>query len=219
MAADQDLLYFKRDKPLIKPYRMKSDKEIQDLNYSDQHISSYLESLKNRAADPYHLLILAGPYKKAREPFLSDLQKAVGELSYVDLREIVGPVEEQTYKNIDALFDSLGDTEQNLCFLNGDVLCGEYTAYSYSAVRYATPQERYLLRKIAASDRLFILDLNDPDNIDPTLKRHSHAIIRFNGPSSFFDRLKWKLGQIHVHGHTFTNKRPSILPGHTTAKQ
>ncbi|MEX1267437.1 MAG: hypothetical protein WEA56_00430 [Balneolaceae bacterium] len=185
---------------------MNQKAESEPVHYSDKNIPDYLESLRGVKTDPYYLLLLAGPYKKAKEPFLKDLEKSVGELAHVDLRGIVSPNEEQTYKNIDAFFDSTG-TEKNIYFFNGDVLCGEYTAYTYSGTRYATPQSRYLLKAIQSFGKMVILDFKDVDSVDKTLHRMAHKMIRFEHPISFFDKLLWRLNKVTVHGHEFSNKR------------
>ncbi|WP_069131237.1 hypothetical protein [Rhodohalobacter halophilus] len=150
------------------------------------------------------LLVFAGKNRSDKKRYVDKLSKSVKK---IDLRDIVSTVEEETYENIEALFNSFdGD---NLIYLeNGDVLNGEYTGNTYSFRRYATPQEKFLLKKIEESKGKFILDLLDEANVTNRLERISDAVITFHAPEGGLGRLFWNLKNVSVHGHTFENKRP-----------
>jgi hypothetical protein len=60
-----------------------------------------------------------------------------------------------------------------------------YAGYTYSSVRYATPQERYLLGKLGKLEKIVMLDIVEEHNVDKTLERYSHANIKFPRPKSF----------------------------------
>jgi len=178
------------------------------MNYSSSEIASYVDSLGE--AEPgkeFYLLVLSGPYRSAKKNFEERVEKKVGSLTEVDLRTLIFNDEQESFKRIDSFFSQLSDSEDRLMLRNGDVLAGEYTGHTYSTVRYATPQEKYLLKKMKESKRFVVIDILEYENIDKTLERHSKNIIRFDKPHSFFGKLLWKLKQVSLNGHTFANKR------------
>lgn len=175
-------------------------------NFTDNPGSLNLES-------SYYLLILAGRYKAGKTRFLKKLKEKIGEFETINLRDVISSDEEASYKNIDEMFKYIGETEKNIYFQNGDCLAGEYTGYTNSSVRYATPQEKYLLKKIIGSERFYVIELADTENIDKTLERIAQTAIIFDEADSFFGKLFWKLRQITVNGHTFTNKRMRPVEG------
>src|SRR5699024_7199653 len=91
---------------------------------------------------------------------------------------------------------------------NGANLCGAFTGFSLSKVKYATPQEKYFLKKIEANNAFVVIDFETIDGVDTTLNRASHAIITFPPPVSglkgFFARLK----QIRINGFDLNSDRP-----------
>jgi hypothetical protein len=192
-------------------FEMKTPGTIHTLKHDSKEIKLFLDKLeKLNLESSNYLLLLAGHYNSGKKRFLKKLKEKVGEFEAVNLREIINANEEESYKKIDELFRYIGETEKNLLFRNGDCLAGEYTGYTYSAVRYATPQEKYLLKKIIGSERFFVIDITDSENIDKTLERVAHTAIFFDEADSLFGKLFWKLRQIKVHGHTFSNKRPVV---------
>ena len=171
--------------------------------------SSTIDQLNEVNLDSsYYLMLLVGPYRAGKKKTLSKIEDKVGSFKEIDLRDVITLDEEECFKKIDELFKYIGETEKNLYFKNGDALAGEYTGFTYSSTRYATPQEKYLLKKIKSSEKLVLIDIEDFENIDKTLERMAQSAIIFDQPSSTFGKLFWKLKQIHVHGHTFSNKRP-----------
>ncbi|MEX2602493.1 MAG: hypothetical protein WD355_12635 [Balneolaceae bacterium] len=166
-----------------------------------------VDKIKNvNLTSSYYLLLLTGPWVNGKRSYLESIAAARGEsVTEIDMHDVVTLHEEETYKKIDELFDSLGDDERILYFKNGDRLCGTYTGYTYSSTRYATPQERYLIKKILKLQKIVIIDIVDEDNVDKTLERHSQAIVRFDHSGSLFRRF---LGGLSVHGHNITSKRP-----------
>lgn len=189
--------------------KKKSDR-IHTIKGNSRELESFLDKLKSlNLESSYYLLILVGHYKSGKERFLKRLKDKIGEFEAVNLLDIISANEEESYKKIDELFKYIGETEKNLLFQNGDCLAGEYTGHTYSAVRYATPQEKYLLKKIIGSERLYVIDIEDSENIDKTLERVAQTAITFDEADSLFGKLFWKLRQIKVNGHTFSNKRPA----------
>ncbi len=189
---------------------MNQNRARKTFSYKDKEISSYLNELGGINLESSHyLLITAGSNNSAKKSFLSRVEKQRGELKEISLRGIITTDEKESYKNIDQMFSYIGETEKNLIFRHGDILTGEYTGFTYSHVRYATPQERYLLNKITNSERFVVIDLNDKESIDKTLERYAQAVVFFDEADSFFGKLK----QISLNGHTFANKRPAALEG------
>lgn len=187
---------------------MNTNKSINLISYSDSSLKSYIESLNEiNLESSYYVLILSGSLKSGKKKVLNRLKNKLGSFKEVDLREYITVNEEESYQKIDALFDSLAKDERNILLRNGDVLAGEYTGHTYSSVRYATPQEKYLLNKIRTSERFYVIDILEFENIDKTLGRFAQKAITFNEPDSLFGKLLWKLRQVSVHGHTFANKR------------
>lgn len=188
---------------------MEESSPLEKLFYNDKKVSSLIEQLDDINLDSsYYLLLFVGPYKAGKKKILSRTEKKVGSFKEIDLRDVIKLDEEACFKKIDELFSYIGETEKNLYFKHGDALAGEYTGFTYSSTRYATPQEKYLLKKINNSEKFVIIDLEEFENIDKTLERYAQSAILFDKPSSVFGKILWKLRQIHVHGHTFANKRP-----------
>lgn len=188
---------------------MAKTKPMQRISYRDKEVINVLNTIiELKSSSSGYMLILAGKYNKGKAEFISDLSNRIGEINSVDMRKIISSNEEESYEKIEKLFKSLPEKDRVLYLENYDVLSGEYTGFTYSKVRYATPQEKYLLKKIQGSKRIVIVDLVDKANIHNTLQRHARTTIGFDEPSSGFGKLLWKLKQIRIQGHTFENKRP-----------
>lgn len=176
--------------------------------YNSGEISSYIDSLGEiDIKNTFNLLILSGPYRSAKETFKKRVEKKIGTLTELDLRTLIFNDEEKSFGKIDAFFEQISETDNRFILRNGDVLAGEYTGHTYSTVRYATPQEKYLLKKMNASNGFYVIDILEYENIDKTLERNSQNIVRFDQPHSFMGKLIWKLKQVSLNGHTFANKR------------
>ncbi len=185
---------------------------IETFSFSDKRTTSLLSDLDELNLESSHyLLLLVGIYEAGKKNILNKLQKKRGPFKEIDIREMISLNEQESYKKIDRVFDSIGENDKNILFRNGDALAGEYTGFTYSSVRYATPQEKYLLKKIRHTERFYVIDMKEYENIDKTLQRYAQVAILFNKPNSFLGGLFWKLRQIKVNGHTFANKRPSTV--------
>ncbi|TVR28512.1 MAG: hypothetical protein EA390_11795 [Balneolaceae bacterium] len=188
---------------------MAAIKQIQRISYRDKEVIDILNTIiEIKSSSKGYLLVLAGKYKKGKDDFISDLSNRIGEINSVDMRAIISSNENESFENIEKLFNSLSEKDRVLYMENYDVLSGEYTGFTYSNVRYATPQEKYLLKKIKDSKRIVIVELVDKANIHSMLKRYTQAVIEFDEPSSSIGKFFWKLKQIRLQGHTFENKRP-----------
>ena len=173
------------------------------------HSSDKVDEILNAfISDPAgKFIVFTGKNKSEKKNFISKLRKIDTEVEEIDLRDIISTVEEETFENLEELFNSLSDGK--IVYLNnGDVLSGEYTGNTYSFRRYATPQEKYLLKKIENSNSGFILDLLDEANVNNLLERKSSSVIEFKPPKGGLGKLFWRLKQVSLNGHTFENKRP-----------
>ena len=179
---------------------------VERISYQDKEVDNLVRKMADLDLDAsYYLLLLAGKNGSAKNQVLNKLKKESVDFHAVDLRNIISTVEEDAYQNIDELFGNLPESPRHLYLENADVLSGEYTGFTYSSVRYATPQEKYLLQKIKGSERIVILEMIDKANITKALERTAQTAIECDLPTGFFSKLK----QIKVHGHTFENKRPA----------
>ncbi|TVQ68098.1 MAG: hypothetical protein EA360_00705 [Balneolaceae bacterium] len=158
----------------------------------------------------HYMMVLAGPNQALKNEFLKNISALLGDFSEIDLRSIISIDEEESKRKTDSFFKAISKSERNILLRNGDVLAGEYTGFTYSNVRYATPQEKYLLKRIKGSEKFFILDLKETENIDMTLRRFAQSAILFTAPTSLLGRLFWALKSIRLNGHTFINKRKSV---------
>jgi hypothetical protein len=183
---------------------------LKEFNYGDPELNNLLDQLKGIDLDgSYYLILLIGPYRKGKKLFIDKMADRLGyKITHIDTHDVVTMNEKETEMKLDRLFNGLSDKDRILFFSNGDRLCGAYAGYTYSKVRYATPQERYLLQKINKIEKIVILDIIEEHNIDKTLQRFSHIRINFPRPNAFFKRLTWNLGNTSFHGHNFTSKRP-----------
>lgn len=179
---------------------------VERISYQDKEVDTLVRKMADLDLDAsYYLLLLAGKNGSAKKQVLNKLKKESVDFHSADLREIISTVEEDAYRNIDDLFRNLPESPRHLYLENADVLSGEYTGFTYSSVRYATPQEKYLLKKIKDSERIVILEMVDKANITKALERTAQTAIDCDLPTGFFSKLK----QMKVHGHTFENKRPA----------
>lgn len=184
--------------------------DLESVEYSEKITDEYSKKLANLKVDSsYYLLLLVGPYQKGKKKFLSKVSgKTSKKIIHIDLADVITTSEKETIQNIDHLMDNLQAEDRILLFSNADRLCGAYTGYTYSSHRYATPQERYFLKKILKIEKIMILDIADPYNVDATMRRHAHQAIIFDKPKSLLAKLTWNLGNITFHGHEFETKRP-----------
>jgi len=184
---------------------------LDSVEYSEKITDEFSKKLSGLKVDAsYYLLLLVGPYQKGKKKFLTEIFKKTSQkITNIDLAEIITMSEKETIQNIDSLIESLEPGNRILLFSNADRLCGAYTGYTYSSHRYATPQERYFLKKILKIEKIILLDIADPYNVDATMMRHAHQAIIFDKPTSILSKLTWNLGNVTFHGHEFETKRPS----------
>lgn len=187
---------------------MSTTDSLQTLKHSDKEISSFLEKLSKLNLDSsYYLTIIAGGDKRAKKSFLKEIKdQAGGELKEIDLRDVISTELDKSKEEIDRMFEALGSASY-VWLENGDQLGGVYTGFSYSVRRYATPQERYLIEKIAKSEKRFFIDLEDIHTVNNLMRRHAQTLITFEHSSSFIGKLK----QITLNGSSFASNRKALV--------
>lgn len=186
---------------------MASNESLQTFKYSDKESDSFLKDVDKMNVDSsYYLTVLAGENKSAKDSFFKKVKQKFGDqLEVIDLRTVVSAVEEESYDKINEMIESFG--EKKYVWLNhGDELDGVYTGYSSSVRRYATPQEKYLIRQIRSTEKLYFISLEDKHTVTNFLRRHTQTLITFDYPESLLGRLK----QITLNGSSFSSNRQAV---------
>lgn len=186
---------------------MATTESLQIFEHSDKEVDTFLNNLDSMNVDSsYYLTVLAGSNGSAKSSFFKKLKNKVdNDICEIDLKTVVSAVESESFEKIDAMIKSLG-SEKYVWLSNGDVLDGVYTGYSSSVRRYATPQEKYLLKKIKNTEKVYFIALEDEHTVTNFLRRHAQTLITFHYPSTFLGKLK----QITLHGSSFSSSRQAI---------
>lgn len=186
---------------------MASTESLQTFKHSDKEVDTFLNSLDSVNVDSsYYLTVLAGSNGAAKSSFFKKLKSQVGDnIKKIDLRAVVTAVESESYDKIDKMIESLG-SEKYIWFSHGDELDGVYTGFSSSVRRYATPQEKYLLKKIKNTEKIYFIALEDEHTVTNFLRRHAQTLITFHYPTTFLGKLK----QITLNGSSFSSNRQAV---------
>ena len=185
------------------------DQKLVNIRYGDEMFQSYLDHIKNAPGDSCHLSLFIGLFEPDKKKALKKVRDYTGKtIEHFNFEDLVSKIEKETFNNLDDLFEKQGGTDSILYFEQGDKLCGAYTGYTHSKVKYATPQERYFLKKIQEFDGIIIIEISENDNADLTLRRAAHSIVLFPVPKSPFRKLIWSLKHYSLHGYDIRTKRP-----------
>jgi len=181
-----------------------------DIQYKKDSFQQFAEDLKEIVKnDSYHLSLFLGHYQPDKKVALQQIVNSTGlSLQKFDLNDFVSKSENETRKNLANIFDRFDTPESVLYFYNGDKLCGAYTGFSHSRVKYASPQERYFLELIQACRGLVIVEISKYTAADKTIRRAAHSIVRFDLPDSLLKRFMWHLKNYSFHGFELKTKRP-----------
>ncbi|MBD3615702.1 MAG: hypothetical protein HUJ22_03945 [Gracilimonas sp.] len=178
--------------------------EYNSLNYKE-----FLKAFRNSEHSKHSLIVFAGPFTTNRKAALDELKREVSSnVVEVDLAEIVTPYEEESYKNLDDCIESIEKDASMVIFKNAEQLNGAYTGFTSSIVKYASPQEKYFLKKVKEIDTPVVLEFKELDHLDRTIVRKADSVVLFKAPSSLIEKLAWKVQNIHVHGSRFLSPRP-----------
>lgn len=186
------------------------DNKFQGIPYDDSLFNDLKEQLARNADQPkHHLSLFLGVFQPNKEKALKEIADRLNrQVQTIHTEEYVTKIESETFENLDKLFKQVDRSDVILYFKNGGKLCGSYTGNSFSRVKYATPQERYFLKKVQAFNGLVIVDIDEYTDADKTLRRAAQSIVTFNLPDSKFQRFMWHLKNYSLHGVELKTKRP-----------
>lgn len=180
------------------------------IEYKSDSFDQLLSTLKNHKKEQgYRLILLAGESESKKEKAFSRIKnQSERNVLQADANELLSANEAETRQRIDELFEGFDANNTILYVDNGSNLCGAFTGYTLSKVKYATPQEKYFLKKIIENKAFTVIEFETIDGIDTTLNRASHAVVTFPVPDSGIKGLVARLKQIHVNGFELNSKRP-----------
>lgn len=187
-----------------------AEDKFQKIHYDDTSYNELLDHLtENIEKNEHHLCLFLGLYKPDKKKALQEFeQKLNRKIEVVETDELVHKIESKTFEKLDELFDNLDQSDSILYFHNGGKLCGAYTGYTKSRVKYATPHERYFLKKVKKFNGLVIVDIEEFTDADKTMRRAAQSIISFTLPDSKLKRFWWHLRNFSPHGFELKTKRP-----------
>ncbi|MCW9706192.1 hypothetical protein [Fodinibius salsisoli] len=191
------------------------DSTFQNVTFGDQGFKDLKDEL-SRTADKkeHHLSLFLGFYKPNKQKALDEIaQKLDRQVKIINTKEFVSKIESATFERLDALFNQIDQSNVILYFKNGDKLCGAYTGNSHSRVKYATPQERYFIKKVQEFNGLVVVDIDEYTDADKTLRRAAQSIVSFTLPDSKIQRFMWHLKNYSFHGYDLKTKRPDAYVG------
>lgn len=176
--------------------------------YDSPEYREFLKSFRQRADKEFSLIVFAGDFTPNRAYAIDELKReTLGEATEVDLRNLITPYEEESYRNIDAMIQDIKDEENLVIFRNAYQLCGVYTGFTSSVQKYATPQEKYFLNKIKELNCPVVLEFDQEDQLDNTVVRHADFTAVFRAPETFIEKMAWKIKQVKVHGSNLSSYR------------
>lgn len=183
---------------------------FKNLTINDDKFDQFIDTLVNITKDPsHHLSLFLGVFLPDKKGALDKISSSTGlSIENIDFNDVVSRSEEETFNNLDEVFDKFQSSNSILYFKNGDKLCGAYTGFTHSRVKYATPQERYFLKKVQNYRGIVIVDITQYTAADKTLRRAAGSIVSFPLPSSKMKRFFWHLKNYTLHGFELRSKRP-----------
>ncbi len=192
-----------------------TEKKFISIQYKGEDYKKLVDNLQSDSSQ--NLILFIGLYDTNKKKSLKEISEATGNnVLKFDFNDIVSKIESETFEAIDQLLEEISDTDSVLYFSNGDKLCGAYTGFSHSKVKYATPQERYFLQKMQEYKGLVIIDITEYDSADETILRAAQSIVKFPLPQSTFQRFWWHLKNYSLHGYDIKTKRPEGYLDSTT---
>lgn len=187
-----------------------ADNKFQDVTFGDSSFNDLKDELALTANNKqHHLSLFLGLYEPSKQKALEEIAARLDrDVRIIHTEELISKIESETFDNLDKLFKGLDQTDVILYFKNGGKLCGSYTGFSHSRVKYATPQERYFLKKVKNFQGLVIVDIEEFTDADKTLRRAAQSIVSFYLPESKWQRFMWHLRNYSFHGVELKTKRP-----------
>jgi len=184
--------------------------KFKNLTPNDEEFEEFVDTLVNESQDPsHHLSLFLGVFLPDKKQALNKISDKTGlTVETIDFNDVVSRSEEETFSNLDRVFNKHKSMQSILYFRNGDKLCGAYTGFTHSRVKYATPQERYFLKKVQEYQGIVIVDITQYTAADKTLRRAAGSVISFPLPDSKMKRFLWHLKNYTLHGFELRSKRP-----------
>ncbi len=179
--------------------------------FFDYNSTSYNEFLDDFRKNPSkkRIIILAGNFKENRTFALSQFEmEALGNIKEIYLSDYITEFENETYQKLNGLFEKLKTLNSLIVFKKAEQLCGVYVGHTYSVVKYATPQEKYFIKKLNELAPPVILEFENEYNLDKAIERIADVIIRFPVPSSSIEKIFFAISQFRVNGSNLPCKRP-----------
>ena len=177
----------------------------------DYNSTSYNEFLKDFRNDPSQkkIIVFAGNFSENRKYALTQFEtEVIGEAKKISLNDFVTASEEETFKNLDLLFDELRSINSLIVFKDAEQLCGVYVGHTYSVVKYATPQEKYFIKKLKELNCSCIIEFENENHLDKAIERVADAVVQFKVPSSIIEKVFFWLTQVRVNGSNLPSRRP-----------
>jgi len=184
--------------------------KFKNLTPKDEEFEEFVATLVNESQDhSHHLSLFLGVFLPDKKQALKKISDKTGlTVETIDFNDVVSRSEEETFSNLDRVFNKHKSMQSILYFRNGDKLCGAYTGFTHSRVKYATPQERYFLKKVQEYQGIVIVDITQYTAADKTLRRAAGSVISFPLPDSKMKRFLWHLKNYTLHGFELRSKRP-----------
>lgn len=181
-----------------------------DLFYRDDSFEELLETLKDNAEKAsHHLGLFLGLYKPNKEKALERISEHTGlSVKRLDFDDFISKSEIDTAEALNNVFEKYNEDKTILYFENGDKLCGVYTGFSHSRVKYASPQERHFIQLIKKFQGIVLVDISEYNAADKSIRRAAQSIVRFDLPPSRIRRFMWHLKNYTLHGFELKSKRP-----------
>lgn len=183
---------------------------FKDITFGEHGFDQLLDYFKDDLSPASsHLCLLIGKAKRAKKRALKQIEQKSGLAVWpIDANDIIIQNESESRQNIDELLANFDPDEQLLYLQNGSRLSGVYTAHSLSRVKYATPQEKYFIKKAEQTGGLCVVDTYDPNEAGRTIRRAAQSIVNFPPPASGLKKLIWNMKQASLQGSHLENDRP-----------
>lgn len=190
--------------------KQSTQESFKDITYPEKGFNELLKYFEDDfSANSSHLCLLIGEVEAAKKQALKNIAgKTDLDIYSVDANDIITQNEKESGQNIEELLENFNPDEQLLHLKNGSRLSGVYTAHSLSRIKYATPQEKYFIRKAKERGGLFVIDIDDPEEAERTIRRSAHSIINFPMPKSGLKKILWDLKHLTLQGSHLKNDRP-----------
>ena len=177
-------------------------------DYNSTLYKQFLKNFRNNP-DQKKIIVFAGNFSGNRTFALSQFETEVlGETKKISLNDYISASEQDTFKNLDALFNELKSINSLVIFKDAEQLCGVYVGHTYSVVKYATPQEKYFIKKLKELNCSCIIEFENENHLDKAIERVADAIVRFRVPSSVIEKVFFWLSQVRVNGSNLPSRRP-----------